>query len=165
MNGVAALTPGIPSACPSQTRSRASCRGSNARSRTRPRRHRRRGRPPVRGADAGRGACHVLVVDADAAQLGFEWHFVPLTAAKLRRFFASDLHQEYLRFSDTCVACARELHEAFGRLMAEWSGKDGKPPTLSVGIAIGHRLDPMEDLLAYGRAAEKAAKDEVLVFT
>jgi CRISPR-associated protein Cmr2 len=33
-------------------------------------------------------------------------------------------------------------------------------PTLSVGIAVGHFLENLEDLLAYGRAAEKHAKKE-----
>ncbi len=34
----------------------------------------------------------------------------------------------------------------------------GETPTLSVGIAIGHSMEPLEDLLEYGRTAEKAAK-------
>ena len=51
---------------------------------------------------------------------------------------------------DTCLATARKLHEAFGAY--------GNGLTLSVGIAIGHKNDPLEDLLSYGRAAEKAAK-------
>src|SRR5690606_1670289 len=32
-------------------------------------------------------------------------------------------------------------------------------PTLSVGIAIGHFMENLEDLLNWGRAAEKAAKE------
>ncbi len=51
---------------------------------------------------------------------------------------------------DTCLRTARRLHEAFGEC--------SNGLTLSVGIAIGHKNDPLEDLLSYGRAAEKAAK-------
>jgi CRISPR-associated protein Cmr2 len=56
---------------------------------------------------------------------------------------------------DLCVACARALHDSFGTHL-----QDCKPPrpTLSVGIAIGHFMEPLEDLLAYARAAEKGAK-------
>src|ERR1043165_4294037 len=36
--------------------------------------------------------------------------------------------------------------------------KDDDLPTLSVGVAIGHFLENLEDLLAFGRAAEKHAK-------
>lgn len=55
---------------------------------------------------------------------------------------------------DTCLACARELHEKFAEYLAAFAG----PPTLSVGIAIGHFLEPLEDLLGYAKEAEKAAK-------
>jgi CRISPR-associated protein Cmr2 len=54
---------------------------------------------------------------------------------------------------DTCLDCARKLHDDFGQRLAKY----GKP-TLSVGIAIGHFMENLEDLLEYGRAAEKAAK-------
>lgn len=54
---------------------------------------------------------------------------------------------------DRCLDCARELHDYFGRRLAEY----GKP-TLSVGIGIGHFMENLEDLLDYGRAAEKEAK-------
>ena len=52
-----------------------------------------------------------------------------------------------------CLDCARALHEAFALCL-----KNHGHPTLSVGIAIGHFMENLEDLLAYGRAAEKAAK-------
>lgn len=61
---------------------------------------------------------------------------------------------------DRCLPCARQLHETFGQLTARWKDKDEHSPTLSVGIAIAHSLDPLEDLLSYGRAAERAAKDQ-----
>ena len=61
---------------------------------------------------------------------------------------------------DNCLKCARKLHSKFGELMGKeiWKTDDGKLPTLSVGIAIGHFMEPLEDLLGFGRAAEQAAK-------
>ncbi|MGH7773908.1 MAG: type III-B CRISPR-associated protein Cas10/Cmr2 [Candidatus Binatia bacterium] len=60
---------------------------------------------------------------------------------------------------DHCLSCARQLYDAFRGLLDQWQNDEGKSPTLSVGIAIGHCLDPLEDLLEYTRAAEKAAKN------
>ncbi|WP_048151090.1 type III-B CRISPR-associated protein Cas10/Cmr2 [Methanolacinia paynteri] len=51
---------------------------------------------------------------------------------------------------DTCLKAARALHDEFGKTV--------EGLTFSVGIAIGHKNDPLEDLLDYGRQAEKAAK-------
>jgi CRISPR-associated protein Cmr2 len=59
---------------------------------------------------------------------------------------------------DKCLECARELHVCFGKLMEEWSKDAPNPLTLSVGVAIGHFMDNLEDLLEYGRAAEQHAK-------
>jgi len=67
---------------------------------------------------------------------------------------------------DCCLQAARELHDYFGDLLKDFKVKDGrdiedskgKSPTLSVGIAIGHSMEPLEDLLKFGRDAEKAAK-------
>lgn len=58
---------------------------------------------------------------------------------------------------DECLQCARELHDAFGSSLRKVAGEE--PPTLSVGIAIGHFMEDLEDLLGYGREAEKAAKN------
>lgn len=55
---------------------------------------------------------------------------------------------------DKCLGCARKLHDDFGARLAKYG-----TPTLSVGIAIGHFMENLEDLLDYGRAAEKAAKN------
>jgi len=55
---------------------------------------------------------------------------------------------------DKCLACARELHDRFAELLKEFVG----PPTLSVGIAIGHFMEPLEDLLDFAREAERDAK-------
>jgi len=57
---------------------------------------------------------------------------------------------------DKCLSCARELRDQFVECL-----KPCVPintPTLSVGIAIGHFMDNLEDLLNYGRTAERAAK-------
>nr|WP_321352788.1 type III-B CRISPR-associated protein Cas10/Cmr2 [uncultured Methanoregula sp.] len=64
--------------------------------------------------------------------------------------------------ADTCIATARALHEKFAKLLNGFpldpKNETGKTPSLSVGIAIVHSLEPLEDILAYGRDAEKAAK-------
>lgn len=58
---------------------------------------------------------------------------------------------------DCGLACASELHNAFGQVLAKWSTPES-PLTLSVGLAIAHFMDPLEDLLRYGRDAQKHAK-------
>lgn len=57
---------------------------------------------------------------------------------------------------DSCISCARELHDEFGQLISKSS--ETTHPTLSVGIAIGHMMDPLEELLENARKAEKDAK-------
>lgn len=59
---------------------------------------------------------------------------------------------------DECLICARDLRNKFVELLKEYKNEDGQTPTLSVGIAIGHFMENLEDLLDYGRAAERAAK-------
>ena len=61
-----------------------------------------------------------------------------------------------------CVLCARELHSLFKQTMAKAlpDTPEAERPTLSVGVAIGHFLENLEDLLAYGRGAEKHAKKQ-----
>jgi CRISPR-associated protein Cmr2 len=49
----------------------------------------------------------------------------------------------------TCLSAARDLRTTFHQTTGM---------TLSVGVAIGHFMENLEDLLAYGRAAEKDAK-------
>ena len=61
--------------------------------------------------------------------------------------------------TDQCLTLSRELHEIFGGLLEKWSSPD-EPLTLSVGVAIGHGMEALEDLLDFGRAAERAAKSE-----
>ncbi|VTS00798.1 type III-B CRISPR-associated protein Cas10/Cmr2 [Tuwongella immobilis] len=71
---------------------------------------------------------------------------------------------------DTCVPCAKALSVAFTRAMQKYDSRTEKekaeggaenkvPPTLSVGIGIGHFMDNLEDLLDYARKAEKLAKN------
>ncbi len=60
---------------------------------------------------------------------------------------------------DQCLDCARALHDKFGELLKDFKDGSGHPPTLSVAIAIGHCLEPLEDLLQYARDAEKNAKE------
>ena len=62
---------------------------------------------------------------------------------------------------DRCLDCARALYDAFGAIWTMFFAQyrlQGDRPTLSVGIAIAHFLENLEDLLDYGRAAEKDAK-------
>jgi len=59
--------------------------------------------------------------------------------------------------------CARKLADEFRDLflLADFKNTEGKSPTLSVGIAVGHHLDPLQDTLELSRQAEKAAKKQV----
>jgi CRISPR-associated protein Cmr2 len=59
---------------------------------------------------------------------------------------------------DRCIACSRSLRDRFSESLAIWSAKTRTNLTLSVGLAIAHFMEPLEDLLQYGRAAEKHAK-------
>lgn len=59
---------------------------------------------------------------------------------------------------DKCLDCARELRNKFVEILKEYKNEEAQAPTLSVGIAIGHFMENLEDLLEYGRAAEKSAK-------
>jgi CRISPR-associated protein Cmr2 len=62
----------------------------------------------------------------------------------------------------TALQCARILADRFAASLKGFSGhQDSKSPTLSVGLAIGHHLDPLQETLNLARAAEKTAKKEV----
>lgn len=56
------------------------------------------------------------------------------------------------------VACAEALRLSFAAAAKAAVGEGKKPPTLSVGIGIGHVMEAMGDLLELGRDAEKLAK-------
>jgi len=60
---------------------------------------------------------------------------------------------------DTCLRATRALHDKFGEMLAAFPDEKGNPLTLSAGIAIGHFLEPLENLLNFGMEAEKAAKE------
>jgi CRISPR-associated protein Cmr2 len=59
---------------------------------------------------------------------------------------------------DQCLKCARKLHDGFEKIVEPPTGYQGPRPSLSVGIAIGHFMDPLEDLREYAYEAERAAK-------
>jgi len=59
---------------------------------------------------------------------------------------------------DTVLPCAAELAERFAQTLQGYKAEDGKTPTLSVGIAICHHIEPLSDALELARKAEKAAK-------
>jgi CRISPR-associated protein Cmr2 len=59
------------------------------------------------------------------------------------------------------LACARALVKSFDEtIRASPAGRDGEPPTLSVGLGISHFLEPLSHALALARRAEKKAKVE-----
>jgi CRISPR-associated protein Cmr2 len=57
----------------------------------------------------------------------------------------------------TAVALADQLRRLFAAAMLPY-GSNGSGPTLSVGIAIAHHLEPMGEVLELARQAEKLAK-------
>ncbi|NPV63071.1 MAG: type III-B CRISPR-associated protein Cas10/Cmr2 [Methanotrichaceae archaeon] len=61
---------------------------------------------------------------------------------------------------DKCLSAARDLHDRFGelKLLRDDQGLLKGGLTLSIGIAIAHAFEPLEDLIDYAREAEKAAK-------
>jgi CRISPR-associated protein Cmr2 len=57
------------------------------------------------------------------------------------------------------LSCAQALALRFGRKLQGFpAAEGGAVPTLSVGIGIGHFLDPMSGVLALARRAERLAK-------
>lgn len=54
------------------------------------------------------------------------------------------------------VRCADALRVRFAEIMSESAAAD--PPTLSVGLGVGHVMESMGDLLSLGRDAERLAK-------
>jgi len=59
---------------------------------------------------------------------------------------------------DHCLGAASALHNRFGERTNGFYDEKGRPLTLSVGIAIGHYLEPLENLLGFAKDAEKDAK-------
>ena len=71
---------------------------------------------------------------------------------------------------DQALDCARMIHELFATTLRRELGHRAPRalahldaaqafPTLSVGIAVGHFMEPIEDLLHYSREAEHRAKN------
>ena len=60
----------------------------------------------------------------------------------------------------TILLCARELADQFKQDLAPFGTANGKDPapTLSVGIAVVHHLEPLTDALELAREAERIAK-------
>ena len=58
---------------------------------------------------------------------------------------------------DNALKAARELREKFIKTVVQ-SAPPSEKPTLSVGVAVGHFMEPLEDLRAYAIAAEQHAK-------
>ena len=57
------------------------------------------------------------------------------------------------------LGCALELAKAFASALAGFKTENGHSPTLSVGIAVAHHIEPMSDTLRLAGDAERAAKD------
>lgn len=62
---------------------------------------------------------------------------------------------------DSCIECAKALAEAFEKSFEKSRGylSSDRGPFLSVGIAVGHFLEPLEDLLRFADEAETLAKE------
>jgi len=56
------------------------------------------------------------------------------------------------------IECANALAKDFAEKLEKFPAKDGKTPTLSVGVAICHFIEPMGHALELARKAEKRAK-------
>ncbi len=64
----------------------------------------------------------------------------------------------------TVLSCAEKLNKTFAECLKDFEYNDKqsnemKKPTLSVGIAVTHHLEPLSDALELVRKAEKTAKD------
>lgn len=91
-------------------------------------------------------------------------------AEEARTIVESDAHHGSLVYSGgddvlallplhSVLACADELRAAFAAGLAPL-GLGDATPTLSVGVAIGHHLTPLDETLNQARAAEALAKRE-----
>jgi CRISPR-associated protein Cmr2 len=58
----------------------------------------------------------------------------------------------------TALDCASTLAKDFSQKLTEFKDENGRSPTLSVGIAITHHIEPLSDALELARDAEKEAK-------
>ena len=58
----------------------------------------------------------------------------------------------------TVLQCAVDLAASFKETLKNFANEEGHTPTLSVGVAIIHHLEPLQDALKLARAAETRAK-------
>jgi len=58
----------------------------------------------------------------------------------------------------TVLECAQELANSFKESLRGFQDGQGRSPTLSVGVAISHHIEPLSDALQLAREAEKTAK-------
>ncbi|MBA3944411.1 MAG: type III-B CRISPR-associated protein Cas10/Cmr2 [Herpetosiphonaceae bacterium] len=58
----------------------------------------------------------------------------------------------------TVLSCANELAQQFYQQLSGYTDENGHTPTLSVGVAVSHHLEPLSDALELARSAEKRAK-------
>jgi CRISPR-associated protein Cmr2 len=59
---------------------------------------------------------------------------------------------------DRCLEGAAALRDLFDQTMSAALPSQNARPTLSIGVAVVHYMEPLEDLLVYGREAERHAK-------
>lgn len=59
---------------------------------------------------------------------------------------------------NTVLHCARALADTFRSSLQGFIDLEGMSPTLSVGVAVAHHMDPLSDTMALARSAEKRAK-------
>lgn len=57
------------------------------------------------------------------------------------------------------LRCVDQLSTEFAQLMKGFKGHDGQRPTLSSGLVIAHFMEPLSDVLAMAREAERVAKE------
>mgnify|MGYP000454057363 FL=1 len=58
----------------------------------------------------------------------------------------------------TVLHCAKELSDEFKSTLKGFKAEEGVAPTLSIGIAVVHHLEPLQDALELARRAEREAK-------
>ncbi len=58
----------------------------------------------------------------------------------------------------TVLQCAQKLAETFYNNLKDFHDSSGKSPTLSVGVAVTHHLQPLREALELARSAENSAK-------
>jgi CRISPR-associated protein Cmr2 len=59
----------------------------------------------------------------------------------------------------TALGCADTLRRDFAQRMGRWKDEEGVAPTLSVGLAICHHIDPMSHAREIAKRAERKAKE------